>query len=224
MNAPIMEGRRFRSLRQNRISMPTEAEISVSRLGTDIMASESSLRRKLLEAGYHVKLVDTVAYWRSLHRRGQLPTRADIDPAQIRTLLPCLALLDAQTPDGTPRYRLAGTGVVELFGQEPTGRPVAAIEGPLRDFLLDSWDDLRSVEMSSLDQGGGLEQEEGRLATFRDDDEQLGSLYRYEGAFLPLSGANAGGARVLLCLLRRFISDATSSASRDRTRFFGQRA
>ncbi len=222
MNAPIMEGRRFRSLRQNRISMPTEAEISVSRLGTDIMASESSLRRKLLEAGYHVKLVDTVAYWRSLHRRGQLPTRADIDPAQIRTLLPCLALLDAQTPDGTPRYRLAGTGVVELFGQEPTGRPVAAIKGPLRDFLLDSWDDLNSLEMSVLDHESGLEHKGGRLATFRDDDAQLGSLYRYEGAFLPLSGA--GGARVLLCLLRRFISDATSSVGRNQTRLFGRPA
>ena len=210
--------------------MPAEAEISVARLSPDIMASESGLRRTLLEAGYHVKLVDTVAYWRSLHQRGRLPSRADIDPAQIRTLLPCLALLDAQTPDGAPRYRLAGTGVVELFGQEPTGRPVAAIEGPLRDFLLESWQSLDAGEMAARDREGGVEREhgckreEGRLATFRDDDDQLGSLYRYEGAFLPLSGTKQGGARVLLCLLRRFISDATTPTSLDQPRLFSQRA
>ncbi len=209
--------------------MPAKAEVSVARLSADIMANETGLRRQLLEAGFHTKMVDTVAYWRSLHRRGKLPSRADIDPAQIRTLLPCLALLDAQAPDGqaptgAPRYRLAGTGVVELFGQEPTGRPVAAIEGPLRDFLLDSWKELCADEGRAAGRKKMATESEGRLATFRDDDDQLGSLYRYEGAFLPLSGQSKGGARVLLCLLRRFISDATTSPALDTQRVYGRRA
>lgn len=208
MNAPILDAQRQRQRKQEDVAAPPAIETSVLRLSPDLMANEVSLRRQLLKSGFHSKVVDTVAYWRSLHRRGKLPSRADIDPAQIRALLPCLALLDNQTPEGNPRYRLAGTGVVELFGCEPTGQPVASIDGPLQDFLLESWRDLCAGGQPPADSPKNEVNGEGRLATFRNDGDRLGGLYRYEGAFLPLSGNTEGSARVLLCLLRRFVSDA----------------
>ncbi len=172
-----------------------------------LMGSGRALRRRLLSAGFHVKLVDAVAYWRALHRRGLPPSRADIDPAQVRALLPSLALLDAQTADGGPRYRLAGTGVVELMGCEPTGQAVRQVASPLRGFLLEAWAGMIAQETA----GGGVAR--GRLARYRDDGDGLGGLYQYECAFLPLTatGRDAASARVLLCLLRRFISDAMTT-------------
>lgn len=209
MNAPILDAQRQRQRKQDHVAAPAAAvETSILRLGADMTANAVSLRRRLLKSGFHSKVVDTVAYWRSLHRRGKLPSRADIDPAQIRALLPCLALLDNQTPEGGPRYRLAGTGVVELFGCEPTGQPVASIEGPLQDFLLESWRDLCAEDQPSVGRLKNRVNGEGRLATFRNQGDRLRGLYRYEGAFLPLSGNTENSARVLLCLLRRFVSDA----------------
>ncbi len=173
----------------------------------------SDLRGQLLKSGLHRTVADTAAYWQRLHRKGHPPARADIDPAEVRALLPNLALLDDATGDGRARYRLAGTAVVELLGCEPTGRAVAAIDSPLRPFLLRCWDDLaaggaadRKVRSAPL----------GRVCSYRDDDDVAGGLYQYECAFLPLSDCfvarpEPGSARVLLCLFRRFISDAVAT-------------
>ena len=56
---------------------------------------------------------------------GKLPGRQHIDPAQIPDLLPCLVLYDVVSqPNGGARYRtrLAGTKVVEILGDEMTGK------------------------------------------------------------------------------------------------------
>jgi hypothetical protein len=186
------------------------------RLDRALGADAEALSQHLANAGFHSALVETVAYWQQLHRRGQPPARADIDPAEIRALLPHLALLDDATGDGRPRFRLAGTAVVELFGCEPTGRCVASLESPLRDFLLRCWAEL--AERGAADPAESAAPL-AQVCNYRDDGDVAGGLYQYECAFLPLSDCFAerpepGGARVLLCLLRRFISDAMGAPGR----------
>jgi hypothetical protein len=174
-------------------------------LDADALADTATLRAGLLHSGFHRKLVDTVAYWHSLHLRGRPPYRADIDPAAMRALLPCVALLDDAGPEGAARWRLAGTAVVDLLGCEPTGRPLTAIASPVREFLLDCWQRQAAA-------GDTL----GRVARLRDSDAAPGGVYQYECAYLPLSCADTAEAprvRVLLCLLRRFLSDAQASES-----------
>ena len=61
-------------------------------------------------------------YW--LAKKGQrlAPARSDISPADMRKLLPHVFLLEVV---GCPRrfkFRLAGTEVVERYGEELTGR------------------------------------------------------------------------------------------------------
>jgi hypothetical protein len=54
-----------------------------------------------------------------------MPTRADIDPLEMRQWLPRLSLVDV-SPDGRDfTYRLVGTQMVDLLGVNPTGRSVA---------------------------------------------------------------------------------------------------
>ena len=64
------------------------------------------------------------SYWSSLRGGGGLPRRQDLNPASIVTLLPKLNLVDVVEDAGARRYRhrLVGTGVVNLFRGDSTGR------------------------------------------------------------------------------------------------------
>nr|RAW04047.1 hypothetical protein DBT41_09730 [Aerococcus urinae] len=64
-------------------------------------------------------------YWRRKGADGRFPTRADIQPAELKALLPSLSLLDI-LGDGplNLRVRLAGTRLREYYGVETTGRRV----------------------------------------------------------------------------------------------------
>lgn len=62
-------------------------------------------------------------YWRSKSVDGGYPTRADIQPAELRRMLPSLSLLDVV--EGEPerlRVRLAGTRLRDYLGVEITNR------------------------------------------------------------------------------------------------------
>lgn len=69
------------------------------------------------------------AYWRSKIIGGRLPSRAQIDPADIPRLLPHVMLLDVlREPDWDFRYRLVGTRVVEHLFRDYTGSRFSEIE------------------------------------------------------------------------------------------------
>ena len=63
-------------------------------------------------------------YWRSKCRKGQLPSRHDIDPSQIVAHLPMISLIEVQPTAARTRFqcRLAGTGFWDLFEDEIQGR------------------------------------------------------------------------------------------------------
>ena len=64
---------------------------------------------------------------RTLHRwwrdrcAGDIPDRADLDPADLKPLLPNLFLIDVEHQPFRIRYRLAGTRVTEVTGYDITG-------------------------------------------------------------------------------------------------------
>ncbi|PHQ70142.1 MAG: hypothetical protein COB93_06290 [Sneathiella sp.] len=68
-------------------------------------------------------------YWRSLPRDGGVPNRSAFDPTKIVRLLPGIAMYEVQSGEEVIS-RLAGTELVEFFGQEITGKN-----------LLDLWPD-----------------------------------------------------------------------------------
>lgn len=61
-------------------------------------------------------------YWRAKAGEGGYPTRADIQPAELRRILPSLSLIDV-TEEEQPRLRvrLAGTRLRDYLGVELTG-------------------------------------------------------------------------------------------------------
>lgn len=79
-------------------------------------------------------------YWRGKRAGRRMPARADLDPADLKPLLPSMILVDvlydaAGAADFV--YRLLGTREVEARGANPTGQRVAeAYFGPSQDNVL----------------------------------------------------------------------------------------
>ena len=74
---------------------------------------------------------EVFAYWASLRIGGRLPSRAQLDPAQLKRLLPTISLIDVVTHEAGHffRQRLAGTGLFSVYGFEITGRRLDEIYG-----------------------------------------------------------------------------------------------
>ena len=65
---------------------------------------------------------EVLNYWTSLKRGGALPCRGDFRPGALVRRLPTMSLVDVGPEDGRFRFRLAGTGLRDAFGEELTGR------------------------------------------------------------------------------------------------------
>lgn len=75
-----------------------------------------------------LRLVRLWQYWNELSSTGRLPSRAQIDPAQITPVLPWTLLIDVAAEDGF-RYRLVGTRIVQDMGYDMTGQLVSRAYG-----------------------------------------------------------------------------------------------
>jgi len=74
---------------------------------------------------YHL---DLYRYWDAKRGERRMPARRDIDPAEMRHLLPHIMLIDLV--DGQGRYRLMGTAVAQGIGRDLTGRLVGSYVAP----------------------------------------------------------------------------------------------
>lgn len=64
-------------------------------------------------------------YWQEKCAGRLMPSRADIDPSDLRPFLPHITLVDVVDDARRYVYRLVGTSEVELRGYDPTGKPVS---------------------------------------------------------------------------------------------------
>lgn len=74
------------------------------------------------------------AYWQA-KAKGRVPSRSDIDPVDVRELLPNLMMIDMLGEPTRFRYRLVGTRVVQYTGFDFTGRCLDEMVFQGRDFI-----------------------------------------------------------------------------------------
>ena len=87
------------------------------------LVTENWPRRPEIDiSGWHSRLQALYHYWQSIHPVAGLPGRKSLDPTAIPTLLPSIWLLDVQRKPFRLKYRLVGTHIVQLVGDDPTGR------------------------------------------------------------------------------------------------------
>ena len=63
-------------------------------------------------------------YWHSIRRSRPMPSRDDLEPSDIKDILPSLFMVDVDKGPVRFRYRLIGTYVAELTGRDMTGQPI----------------------------------------------------------------------------------------------------
>lgn len=82
------------------------------------MLSGRGLRAQLVTAGQR-ELFD---YWIKTAGARRMPARSDLDPLRVPHLLPYLGLIDVREGLGHACFRLAGTRLRDVYGQEVTGK------------------------------------------------------------------------------------------------------
>ncbi|MDO8288162.1 MAG: PAS domain-containing protein [Parvibaculum sp.] len=80
---------------------------------------------RFLSTPLHADVTKLIAYWHLKRGQRSMPERTDIIPREIITLLPYIVIYDV-LDDGTDfRVRVFGTALVELVGEERTGKRVS---------------------------------------------------------------------------------------------------
>lgn len=72
----------------------------------------------------HVTLRRLYDYWDLKRGQRSMPPRSDLDPADMKALLPHLILIDVVPDERRYIYRLVGTREVEMRGSDPTGKAI----------------------------------------------------------------------------------------------------
>ena len=123
-------------------------------------------------------------FWESMRGERSAPARNDLDLKQIRKLVPCLFITEQSDQAEDFRWRLAGTAIGTLLGQEVTGTS-----------FLAGWDDFESnvirrfvTTVSSAHQPALL-----RLRFTTDRDQSIVA----EMAAFPLVAADGQNTQVL---------------------------
>ncbi len=76
-------------------------------------------------------------YWLECTSGQDLPTRTDINPAQIPRLLPYITLVDLCDDIGNSKVRLAGTRLRDVYDREITGLSLDELDyGSKRDYWM----------------------------------------------------------------------------------------
>lgn len=72
----------------------------------------------------HHRIAAFYRYWDGKRQNRPMPSRADIDPAEIIGFLPGVILVDVGRDPFRLTYRLVGTREVDARGYDPTGKSV----------------------------------------------------------------------------------------------------
>lgn len=83
-----------------------------------------------IDCGRYPEIDRALAYWREKKAGRELPSRADIDPLEIAKSLPRVMMTEVHYDPLEFRYRLAGTGLFAVHGQELTGMRAQDLQPP----------------------------------------------------------------------------------------------
>ena len=120
------------------------------------------------------ELMELYDYWSRIRGSRAMPTRREVDPSQVRHLLPMLFMVDVADTIPQSRFRLFGTALTIAYGSDLTGRTLDEVFlGRERDAVFERY---RQV----VDTGIPVVSEH----KFR---SSRGALVHFERLLLPLS-------------------------------------
>jgi hypothetical protein len=131
-------------------------------------------------------IVAFYAYWDGKRRGRRMPSRADIDPAEIVPFLPGIMLVDVVADARRFVYRLVGTREVAMRGRDPTGKSVAeGFYGASAEASMTSYQDVVARRALRLERrefttpDGRYGREQVILLPLSDDDARVNMILVY---------------------------------------------
>src|SRR5258708_6705187 len=94
-------------------------------------------------------------YWTEKRGLRRMPARGDVDPLELKAVLPHILLIDVARTPLDFRFRLAGTRTYHIFGVDLTGRSVREVEPPALATIV--WDSLSELAATGVPQYVQLE-------------------------------------------------------------------
>ena len=82
------------------------------------------------QSAHHSLLNDVMRYWERKRGARRMPERPDIDPREIKSLLPQVLLVDVLSGGNDFRYRLVGSRLSPYFPSEATGKIMSEALAP----------------------------------------------------------------------------------------------
>jgi len=83
-----------------------------------------------IDCGRYPEIAEVLAYWRAKKGDRAFPARADIDPLEFPRALPRVMMAEVSYDPLEFRYRVAGTGLFAMHGQELTGKLARELQPP----------------------------------------------------------------------------------------------
>ena len=122
------------------------------------------------------ELAELYVYWSRIRGQRAMPARRDVDPSQVRHLLPMLFMVDVADAIPECRFRLFGTALTIAYGTDLTGRRLDEIFlGCERDAVFEKYREAIDTGLPVVSQH-----------RFR---SAQGALVHFERLLLPLSDA-----------------------------------
>ena len=91
-----------------------------------MLVNEQSATSQAQSVIMHAGCRDLFRHWEAMRGERPAPGRSDLDLRRLGDLLPYLAIIEKNPRTGSFRWRLAGTGICQLYRQELTGGNVLA--------------------------------------------------------------------------------------------------
>jgi hypothetical protein len=128
-------------------------------------------------------------YWEE-KRRGRLaPSRADIDPVEMKDFLAHVVLIDVERSPRRYRFRLMGTAFAEQYGEEVTGRYLDELDfGDAMKGVLAVYDRVVATCEPGYTKATSYKKVDGRII-------------RFERIALPLSDDGENVNMVMSCVV-----------------------
>jgi len=150
-----------------------------------------------------------------------MPSRRDIDPVEVPTLLPNLQLIEI-VAGGRFRYRLIGTALVEAFGRDYTGQyPDELFDGPRARSIIETHNAVRHARQPMFLRSRYFTTKNVDIIANRlylplsDDDREvnmiLGALTFAFGTITPVAGEWGRSARLAPARSEAEMVDAESA-------------
>ncbi|WP_157845997.1 PAS domain-containing protein [Kiloniella litopenaei] len=125
-------------------------------------------------------------YWDSKRQGRQMPSRADLDPIEMKEFLSSIILVDVKRQPLDFVYRLVGTKEVDARGFDPTGRSVsegsfgATVEEVLTNYRIVSEHKCPVYDREGVPSDiANLWQGDAILLPLSDDDETVNMVVAY---------------------------------------------